>query len=221
MRLSESVYCVTVIFAKGDFHKQATSRRKFLQMRDRGANQQSFTVLVRPHLDRIYRLAYRFTGHREDAQDLVQDVLLKLHARIDQFAEVENAPTWLARVVYNQFVDNRRRYKVRHLRVVDAPDLSENPDRAPAVEASTEEIVEGEISVSHVESALQMLSDDHRLIIMMHDVEGYTLAEVAEITGIPVGTIKSRRFRARARLEELLNEGPGGPFFASEENRGE
>lgn len=184
-------------------------------------NQRSFTAVVRPHLERIYRLAFRFTGNRDDAQDLVQDVLLKLYSRVDQLAEVEAVATWLGRVVYNQFVDNRRRYKVRHLHIVDDPNLATNPDQAAAEQASTEDLVAGEITRAHIESALQQLSHDHRLIIMLHDVEGYTLTEVAEITGIPIGTVKSRRHRARERLEKLLDDGPGGPFFASEDTRGD
>ena len=183
--------------------------------------QPSFTALIRPHLDRMYRLAYRFTGHREDAQDLVQDVLLKLHAQRDRLAEVEAVSTWIGRVMYNQFIDNLRRYKSRRLALVDDPAVASDPDQAPATDASTEDLAEGEFTINRVLAALERLSDDHQLIIKLHDVEGYTLTEVAEITGIPLGTLKSRRQRARERLQNLLDEGPDSANLTSEESRGE
>jgi RNA polymerase sigma-70 factor (ECF subfamily) len=163
--------------------------------------QPSFTALIRPHLDRMYRLAYRLTGHREDAQDLVQDVLMKLHAQAARLAEVEAVPTWLGRVMYHQFIDNHRRYKSQRLALVEDPVVSADPDQAVATEASTEE--------------------DHQLIIKLHDVEGYTITEIAEITGISLGTLKSRRQRARERLQNLLDEGPDRAKSTSRQNRGE
>ncbi len=181
----------------------------------------SFTALVRPHLERLYRLAYRLTQHREDAQDLVQDVLLKLHPQVDSIAEIDAVATWLSRVLYNQFIDNQRRYARRRMRIVEHSDYSADPDIAPADQASTEDLVEGELTIMRVEAALEQLSDDHRLIINLHDIEGYTLTEIAEITGIPHGTLKSRRHRARQRLQALLDEGPGSAVFASEQSRGE
>ena len=183
--------------------------------------QPSFTALIRPHLERMYRLAFRLTGNRDDAQDLVQDVLLKLHSQRDRLAEVDAVATWLARVMYNQFIDNLRRYKSRSMALVDDPVVSADPDQAPAVEASTEDLVEGEFTIKRVLVALDQLSDDHQLVIKLHDVEGYTLTEMVEITGIPLGTLKSRRQRARERLQKLLDEGPESANPASEEGIGE
>lgn len=183
--------------------------------------QPSFTALIRPHLERMYRLAYRLTGHREDAQDLVQDVLLKLHAQSNRLAEIGAVSTWLARVTYHQFIDDQRRYRSRRLTLVEDPLVSADPDRAPALEASTEDLVQGEFTISRVLAAMEQLSDDHQLIIKLHDVEGYTITEIAEITGIPLGTVKSRRQRARERLHNLLDEGPDRADFTSEQGRGD
>ena len=190
-------------------------------LKGRPIKQPSFTVFIRPHMDRMYRLAYRFTGHREDAQDLVQDVLLKLHSQMDRLVEVEAIVTWLGRVMYNQCIDNQRRYKSRRLELVDDPTLSENPDHAPAAEPSTEDLVQGEFTITRVEAAMAQLSDDHQLVIKLHDIEGYSITEIAEITGISHGTLKSRRQRARERLQELLDDGPDSAVSTSEEGRGE
>jgi RNA polymerase sigma-70 factor (ECF subfamily) len=178
----------------------------------KGQNKQpSFAAFIRPHLDRLYRLAYRLTGHREDAQDLVQDVLLKLHSQMERLSEVEAVGTWLGRVMY----------KSRRLTLVEDPVLSAEPDNAPSTEASTEDQAEGEFTITRVLAALERLSDEHQLIIKLHDIEGYTITEIAEITGIPHGTLKSRRQRARERLQNLLDEGPDRNVSASGEGRGE
>ena len=169
----------------------------------------------------MYRLAYRFTGHREDAQDLVQDVLLKLCAQLERLREVDAISPWLNRVVYHQFIDNQRRYASRRLHIVSHAELSSDPDRAAAPQASTEDLADGEFTITRLQAALDQLSDDHRLIINLHDVEGYTLTEMAEITGIPLGTLKSRRQRARERLQKLLDEGPDQAPSASKQDRGE
>lgn len=183
--------------------------------------QQTFTGLIRPHLERMYRLAYRLTGHREDAQDLVQDVLLKLYPQCDRLAEVETIAPWLCRVLFRQFVDNKRRYAVRNLRIVSHEELSADPDLAPALQASTENLADNELNIIRLQAALARLNEDHRLIINLHDVEGYSLPEIAEITGVPMGTIKSRRQRARQRLQQLLDEGPDGASHACRQDESE
>jgi len=170
--------------------------------------QQSFSELVRPHLERMYRLAFRLTGNRDDAQDLVQDVMLKLYPQHDRLIEVDVVAPWLGKVVYRQFIDHKRRYAARNLTIVTDNVYSVDPDQAAAAQISTEDLVDAEFNISRLESAVAKLSEDHRLIINLHDVEGYTISEIAEITGIPMGTLKSRRQRARERLQNLLTEGP-------------
>ncbi|MDH3613735.1 MAG: RNA polymerase sigma factor [Gammaproteobacteria bacterium] len=185
-----------------------------------GNKQQAFTALVRPHLDRLYRLAFRLTGTREDAQDLVQDVMLKLYPQVDRLAGIDAPQTWLNRVLYNQFIDDQRRYCARRLRLVSGAELSANPDLAPAEGASTEDLVEGEFTIKRIEAAVARLSDKHRVIISLHDVEGYTLSEIAEITGVSLGTLKSRRHRARERLQEILSNGSDRTSITSRAVRG-
>ena len=138
----------------------------------------------------------------------MQDVLLKLYSQLDRLSEVYAVVTWLSRVVYHQFVDNQRRYASHRLHVVVDPKISADPDLAVAPQTSTEDLAEGEFTLKRLQTALNQLSEDHRLIINLHDVEGYTLSEVAEITGISLGTLKSRRQRARERLQKLLEKGP-------------
>lgn len=166
-----------------------------------------FGEMIKPHMKRMYRVAYRLTGSQAEAQDLFQDVLLKLYPRCDRLAEIESPGPWLARVIYNQFIDNKRRFLQRNLTLVSHTEFSENPDLAPATQDSIEEIIDQAINIKRVTKALSRLSEDHRLVINLHDIEGYTLAEVSDITGVSIGTLKSRVHRARARLRNILCDG--------------
>ncbi len=166
-----------------------------------------FSEMIKPHWEKMYRLAYRLTGSQPEAQDLFQDVLLKLYPRCDRLAKIENRGPWLARIIYNQFIDHKRRYARSRLVLVAHSEFSENPDLAQAEQDSLEEIADQSINIRRLTKALSSLSAEHRLVINLHDVEGYKLSEVSEITGISLGTLKSRLHRARARMREILSDG--------------
>jgi RNA polymerase sigma-70 factor (ECF subfamily) len=162
--------------------------------------------LVKPHLTRLYRLAFRLTGNSPDAEDLVQDVLVKMYQRGEELASIESLGPWLARVLYHQFVDNTRRYAGKRLRTVSIDD--------PANEALVRDALHGapeprqsELQPFHINAlarALAGLSFEHRTVVLLHDSEGYKLEEIQALTGVSLGTVKSRLHRARARLRKLL-----------------
>lgn len=160
----------------------------------------SFSKQIEPHFDRLFRLAYRLTGSRADAEDLLQDVMIQLYEQREALEAVTDLSPWLSRVLYNRFVDNHRARQRRPLTLVgddeDALGVTDTAD--PAAMASAGE------NVARLQRALARLSEDHRVLVLMHDAEGYTLAEIAAITDTPVGTLKSRLSRARARIRELL-----------------
>lgn len=185
------------------------------------SKQQAFTAFVRPHLDRLYRLAFRLTGERDDAQDLVQEVMLKLYPQVDRLADIDDPGTWLGRVLFNQFVDSRRRTTTRRLYLVDNSEYAENPDLARSESPDAEQQAGGELTLQRIQAAVAQLNEDHRIIISLHDIEGYTLTEIAAITGVAHGTLKSRRQRARERLQELLQiDGPVRARDACSSGRG-
>jgi RNA polymerase sigma factor (sigma-70 family) len=173
-------------------------------MTDSVDHAEPFEVLLRPHLDQMYRLAYRLTGQRADAEDLVQDTLVKLYRRRDELSSIRELKPWLGRVLFNQFIDNKRGYGRQPLHLVDStiePDTTAapasarlEPDLASAREEARAELIQ----------ALAQLSEEHRVALVLHDVEGYKLKEIQELTGVPVGTVKSRLHRARGRLREIL-----------------
>ena len=167
---------------------------------------QAFDRLVRPHFDRLYRLAWRLAGAREEAEDLFQECLIKAYGKLDQLLRIEEPGSWLARMMYNMFIDRHRRFSRQRLVVVDegqAPGgsvLKFAGDQTPERDSQRLEQLEA------LDQALSQLSDDQRIVVILHDTDGYKLEEIQDLMGIPVGTVKSRLHRARARLRQILTD---------------
>ena len=166
----------------------------------RGADSSNFEQLISPHIDYLYRLAYRFTNNRLDAEDLVQDLLVKLYGRREEVAGIEKLRPWLAQVLYRMFLDQVRQNQRRP--ISDDADIDigefEHPDRGPA------QLLEQAITQERLQVAYGRLNQDQRALLALHDIEGYTLLELETILETPVGTLKSRLHRARKRLREYL-----------------
>jgi len=161
-----------------------------------------FDALLRPHLERLYRFAYRLTEAPSEADDLFQDVLVKAYERLEQLLDLDDPASWLCRVMYNHFIDNRRRYARRSLVSVDEAHIG-SIDMAPGGEDPATNAERAD-NIIRLDQALAQLSPEHRLVLMMHDAEGYKLKEIQDITGDPIGTVKSRLHRARARMREII-----------------
>ena len=166
--------------------------------------QASFDALMRPHLDRLYRLSFRLAGNKPEAEDLFQDVLTKIYPRVRELIEIEEPGSWLCRVLYNHFIDNRRRFARARLVAVSEDQLPGKSLEALPGNLDPARDAEQRDNIMQLDAALNELSDEHRLVVMLHDCEGYKLTEIQEVTGTPVGTLKSRLHRARARLREFL-----------------
>lgn len=166
----------------------------------------AFERLVQPHFDRLYRLAWRLAGQKSPAEDLFQELLIKAYVRLDELVTIDEPGSWLSRVMYNLFIDERRRFARQRLHTVEEGDM---PGEGIAGLSGTEDPVrdnERRERINALDTALAQLSDDHRLVVLLHDTEGYKLIEIQELTGIPVGTVKSRLHRARARLRDILTQ---------------
>jgi len=172
------------------------------------ANNIAFEKLVRPHFDRLYRLAWRLTGQKAEAEDLFQELLIKAYGKLDDLVGIDEPGSWLGRMMYNLFIDERRRFARRRMHTVEEGDLAGDGlaglpgTQNPALDHERRE------RLIKLDAALGELSDEHRVVVLLHDTEGYKLKEIQDLTGIPVGTIKSRLPRARGRLREILiNDG--------------
>ena len=168
----------------------------------RQSSHDRFEQLVQPHLHQLYKLAFRFSGQRDDAEDLVQDVLLKLFPRLEEMQKVEKLGPWLARVLYRQFIDKYRHQQRSPVEYSD--DDQQLYSSHPSKLGSPEQLVESGIIQSSLQHALNQLNEEQRLVVLMHDVEGYSLQEIHQVIDVPTGTLKSRLSRARSRLREIL-----------------
>lgn len=168
------------------------------------ANNQTFERLVRPHFDRLYRLAWRLTGGKAEAEDLFQELLIKAYGKLDDLVAIEEPGSWLSRVMYNLFIDEQRRFKRRRMMTIEEGQLAGEGLAGLPGEGDPDYDNQRIETIKHLDSALKQLSDEHRIVVLLHDTEGYKITEIQELTGIPVGTIKSRLHRARARLREIL-----------------
>jgi RNA polymerase sigma factor (sigma-70 family) len=168
-----------------------------------------FERLLREHVPALYRSAYRWTGAVDRAEDLVQQLLIRLYPRLPELRELDQLRPWALRVMYRIFVDELRRERASPVQFgIEAPSDTELPagdedawlDPAPG----PAELAEQELTQERVVRAWELLGEEHRVVLTMHDIEDYTLPELARIMDIPLGTLKSRLHRARARLRELL-----------------
>ena len=163
-----------------------------------------FERFVRPHIETLYRLAYRLCQSQDGAEDLIQQFLTRLFERIDQLEDLEKPAPWLNRGLYNLYVDNYRRAS-REATIFSDEELHDNAavDRdSPDFEAHNRDLS------SSIENALQALNENQRIVVLLHDSEGYTLEEISEIQQVPLGTLKSRLNRARSILKNLLSMEP-------------
>jgi RNA polymerase sigma-70 factor (ECF subfamily) len=163
----------------------------------------AFTELVRRHRDRLWAVALRTTGNAEEASDALQDALISAYRRADSFRGDSAVTTWLHRIVVNASLDRLRRRSVRSW----VP-LPEEGEGAVLVDdsrlADPRAAAESRETVAEVRAALDTLPPDQRAAIVLVDLEGWSVEEAAKALDCPVGTVKSRCFRGRAKLAERL-----------------
>jgi len=167
--------------------------------------------LVRTHSRRVYGLCYRFTGKDSEAQDLTQDVFLRVFRALGSFRATEGAfTTWLARLTRNLLIDHYRR--TRNERVTDSieeqlPHVEGGTsERISPVPARTDSAVAGREASELLQAALSKLSPELRETIILRDLQEMEYREIAEVLAIPEGTVKSRLNRGRAELARLLKK---------------
>jgi RNA polymerase sigma factor (sigma-70 family) len=161
-------------------------------------NVPSWEEVARDHGRFLYTVAYRLTGNDDDAQDLVQEVLLRVRKGLETYRP-GSLEGWLSRITTNTFLDDVRR---RRRRPTDP--LPENPDWVlPPAQAADEALAGGALP-DDVQSALRGLPPDYRAAVVLCDVVGLPYQEIADALDVPVGTIRSRIHRGRAMLREVL-----------------
>jgi len=170
-------------------------------------NEAAWEQLVRAHTKHVYALCYRFTGRPSEAQDLTQEVFLRVFRTLKSFRSAEGSfGTWLARVTRNLLIDHYRR--TRQERVTDSIE-----DQLPVMEvegsgviARPDQALAGREASEILQVALQRLSPELREAVILRDLQEMEYREIAEVLAIPEGTVKSRINRGRAELGRLLRK---------------
>lgn len=175
--------------------------------RARAGDLAAYDALVRQHQERIYATLYHMTSNHEDAADLTQETFLKAHRALKSFKGDASFFTWLYRIAVNKAINFlKRRHRRQHFSLNDLdfgaehdPDLVELlSDQTPFREAGLSELQQ------KLNEALQKLSEDHRMVVTLHDIQGLPHEEISRILGCNVGTVRSRLFYARQQLQAHL-----------------
>ena len=161
-----------------------------------------FEALITPHMPALYKTAYRLTGGREASEDLVQAILTKLYPQTADMQTVEMLGPWLKKVLYRHFVDEVRKHSRRPESRLSGTEDELSALKSPA--ANPEEMAELSEIRENLQAALNTLEKHDRLILVMHLVEGYTFAEMAEIFNTPSETLKTQVRRAKVKVKKYL-----------------
>jgi len=170
------------------------------------AEKKNFESIAMPHLDAVYRAAVALCRHGQEAEDLVQMTYAKALERFDSFQPGSNCRAWLLQILRNTWIDELRHRKVVGTVVsIDEgqPAIADPPHTQEPVWTNARDVLEN-FSDDEVRRALGELPEDQRLTLFLVDVEGLSQEEVAQVTGAPVGTVKSRASRAREALKRKL-----------------
>jgi len=169
-------------------------------------NQIVFEEELFPHIDALKTFAYHLSYNEEDANDLVQETYMKAHRFIDKYEKGTNAKAWLFKILKNAYI-NEYRKKSKRPKKVDFEDIVtyQNSDTASSSKYLDlrQEIFENMMG-DEVTIAINSLPIDFRTVILLCDIEGFTYEEISKIIDVPIGTVRSRLFRARNMLKEKL-----------------
>lgn len=186
----------------------ARERRLIRRLKER--DEAAFRELVETYSDRVFNMTYRMLGNREEAEDVSQEVFITVFKSIDTFRGDAKFSTWLYRVTANH-CKNRIKYLARrHDR--SRAEFDERIDRKAAAGGTTapseiqrpDQQVEGAQTAVMIQTLIAELDEDHRVLIVLRDIEELSYDEICQITELPEGTVKSRLHRARQALRKKI-----------------
>ena len=159
-----------------------------------------------PHLEALKTFAFHLTYNDQDAEDLVQETYLKAHKFIDRYVEGTNAKAWLFKILKNAYINEYRKKSKRPTKVdyEDIVTYQDSEDGQPQGLPDLREDLFKDRMGDEVTIALNSLPVDFRTVILLCDIEEFTYEEISKIIDVPIGTVRSRLFRARNMLKEKL-----------------
>ena len=188
--------------------KKAVTEQELVQ-RAKGGNEDAFAQLMRENETRIYNLTLRMTGNEQDALDLAQEAFFNAWRGLKFFKGDSSFSTWVYRLASNACIDHLRRKKRRQDISAPMPVVDEEDDRPPDIpdeRYAPEQVLEQKQLRQAVAEGLDRLSDEHRQVLIMRELDGLSYQEIGQVLGLEAGTVKSRIARARLSLRKILVE---------------
>ena len=169
-----------------------------------GGDMRAFELLMEKHESKMYAVALRMCANREDAQDCLQDAMLRIYKALPSFKGQSSFSTWAYRITMNTCLDELRRKKVRQAASLDQ--MLEVGWSPVDEENSTERHVDNQELKRNLSKAIQTLPEEMRAAVVLRDVQGFSSDEIASMLSTNVGTVKSRISRGREKLREILSK---------------
>ena len=163
----------------------------------------AFSMLIENHERFVFNVVYRITGNAEDARDVSQEAFIKAFKNFESYDERAAFSTWLYRIAVNTAIDFVRRRKKENSISFEDYIVDENNQN---IDSGIEEKVISKEGVKSIISAVNMLDDEFKTVIVLRDMEGMDYKEISDITGLPLGTVKSRLSRARGKLRQIIEK---------------
>ena len=182
--------------------------REWIARAKRG-DEASFEALLSSCKEKAYNVAYRYLRNEDDAMDALQESFIKIYRHLNQFNEQSRFDTWVYRIVVNTCSDMLRRTKNKALREA----LYKHEEQRDAIAAIPDagagpgEVLEQKEESAYIISCLEKVGSDHKEILILRDIQGFSYEEIAKIQDCSLGTVKSRLSRARNRLKEVYLTG--------------
>lgn len=180
---------------------------KILIDKAKQGNITAFEKLIISHEKTVYNIAYRMFNNEEDAKDISQEVFIKFYKSLSKFDGTSKISTWIHRITVNTCIDELRKRKGKETSSIDDVINMDEGDLKKQYQNNSKTPEEKLISKEDTEAlkeAINLLSENHKTLIILRDIQGLSYLEIADITGSSLGTIKSRLARARVQLKNII-----------------
>ena len=174
--------------------------------RFQAGDERAYIELVNRYRDRLINFVFQFLGDREQAEDVVQDTMLKLYIKKHYYREIAKFSTWIYTIARNLANTELRKRKRRKTTLLSPMTRDEREYELPAIQPETGQEVQTEFAEKQIQAAIQDLPEHFKTVIILRDIQELSYDDISSIVGVPLGTVKSRINRARLQLQaELKN----------------
>jgi RNA polymerase sigma-70 factor (ECF subfamily) len=167
---------------------------------------QAFNEIVNRYKNKLVNFIFRYTGNRDDAEDYAQDTFLKLYKSKHLYREIAKFSTWFYTIALNTVKTNiKKKNRYSSISISDFDPENDKDYDLKSNDSGPEEIVNSGLEIEIIQNAINSLDDAFREVIVLRDIEDLEYDEIAKITGLPLGTVKSRINRGREKLKNILS----------------